>query len=137
MFRSGRSSLFAAVLCFAALLGTAALLGAEGQGAADTSSQATVPAGSIFLAGEVVLRTDSGDEESIRGVTVVMRPQRGGKEIRLGTRRDGHFTRRGMPPGTYDVSIEGLQPGQKFTPIEFTVSGTSYDVIGPHLVVTD
>ena len=137
MFRSGRASLFAAVLCFAVLLGTAALLGAEGQGAADTSSHATVPAGSIFLSGEVVLRTDSGDEEGIRGVTIVMRPQRGGKEIRLVSQRAGQFSKRGMPPGTYDVSIEGLQPGQKFTPTEFTVSGTSYDVFGPHVVVTD
>ncbi|MFL6039838.1 MAG: carboxypeptidase-like regulatory domain-containing protein [Gaiellales bacterium] len=125
------------MLCFAALLGTAVLLGAEGQGAADTRSQATVPARSIFLSSEVVLRTDSADEEGIRGVTVVMRPQRGGKEIRLVTQRNGHFSKRGMPPGTYDVSIEGLQSGQKFAPIEFTVSGTSNDVFGPHLVVTD
>jgi hypothetical protein len=96
-----------------------------------------VPAGSIFLAGDVVLRTDSGDEEQIGGVTVVMRPQRGGKEIRLATpQRNGHFSKRGMPPGTYDLSIEGLQSGQKFTPTEFTVSGTSYDVFGPHIVVT-
>jgi hypothetical protein len=135
MFRSGRAALFAAVLCFAALLGTAALLGAEEQGAADTSSQATVPAESIFLSSEVVLRTDSGDEEGIRGVTVVMRPRRGGKEIRLVTQREGHFSKRGMPPGTYDVSIEGLQPGQKFAPIQFAVSGTSYDVFAPQLVV--
>lgn len=39
MFRSGRASLFAAVLCFAALVGTAALPGADGN-----AGRATWPA---------------------------------------------------------------------------------------------
>jgi hypothetical protein len=142
MFRSGshRRGSFALAVLIALLLGASACSGgddAPGQGAADTSSQAKVPTQSIFLAGEVVVLTDSGDDVPIRGATVVMRPQRGGKELRFVTSRGGSFSKRGMPPGTYEVSVEGLQRGQTFTPIEFSVSGTSYDVFGPRLVVTD
>jgi hypothetical protein len=110
---------------------------APGAEAADTSSQATVPTDSIYFTGDVRRRTASGDEWGMRGVTVVMRPQRGGKEVRMLTGLRGEFSKRGMPPGTYDVSVEGLQPGQKFAPIEFTVPATSYNVLAPHLVVSE
>jgi hypothetical protein len=138
-----RGSLPLAVLIVLLLVMASACSGGDdgppGQGAADTSSQAPVPAHAIWMAGEVVVLTDSGDEKGIPGATVVMRPQRGGKERRFGTDRYGNFSngRHGILPGTYEVSVEGLQRGQTFTPIEFTVSGTSYNVFVPRLVVTD
>jgi hypothetical protein len=135
-----RHSVVPIAIVIAILLAAPACSGnddAPGVEAADAGSQATVPTKSIYLAGDVRRRTASGDEWGMRGVTVVMRPQRGGKEVRLLTGLRGGFSKRGMPPGTYDVSVEGLQSGQKFTPIEFTVPATSYNVFLPHLVVSE
>ena len=108
---------------------------APDQATAGTST--TLPEGvSIFLTAEVVRRIDSR-EEGITGETVVMRPKSGGRDIRMVTQRAGHFSKRNMPSGTYEVILEGLEPGQTFEPTEFTVSGSYANVFGPHVVVSD
>src|SRR5262245_47908373 len=138
MLRNGsyRQGFVLVAVLIALLLTVAACGGGDDASGNGTGSQATMPTQSIYLVGELVHRTDSGDEPML-GATVVMSPQRGGKELRFVTERDGSFSKRGMPPGIYEVSVKGLQPGQTLTPTEFTVPGDSYNVFGPHLVVTD
>jgi hypothetical protein len=104
-----------------AVLPTGACGGDSSEATSVTTATVTAAtAENVSVGGRVILRSGGGLQAPLDGITVVMTPQDGGEKYTVVTDDAGHFSVE-MPPGTYEASLEGIDAGQEFAPVEVSV----------------